>query len=352
MASYYTIGTTLEAMQADGISHNIRVEIDRPGLEIRHRRKFTDLGWREKEERSVLGAVTIPELVNDLPLEARILPFRADRNHFDLYFEIGMPMREMFWLPLQVEEIGELEFAGVLMKSSGKIVHQFRDTMELARAADPGRGGRGVFYRGHTRIGPGSYQLVAVVHDLGIGRVGGTRLRFEIPKPRSNDFSLGGVALARVSRGDMVVGAYSPFQKKKKKLPRRFRRENFVPVDQNGVSRSDVLLTYLQIYDPRRRKIDSPPPLIVSISFLQNGVVHATHEPIRISEEDEGETGERSIPFAMLTPLKRFPPGDYELRIRVEEQGTNRSLFREVPLRILAVESKAAPAGAGGAPPP
>ena len=107
---------------------------------------------------------------------------------------------------------------------------------------------------------------------------------------------------------------------------------------QNGVSRSDVLLTYLQIYDPRRRKIDSPPPLIVSISFLQNGVVHATHEPIRISEEDEGETGERSIPFAMLTPLKRFPPGDYDLRIRVEEQGTNRSLFREVPLRIVAAE--------------
>lgn len=339
MANYYVLGHTLISPEPDGRSHNIIVKLTRPGLEVRHRRKFSDLGWKEKDEWSVLGAMAIPEIHNDLPIEARILPFRKEKKRFDLFFELGLPLDDLFWLPMQLVRLGEVEFVGVITSSAGKIKYQFRDTMELKTGRqEASRRVGGVFYRGHTVLGPGKYELIAVVHDIGSGRVGSTRIAFEIPKPKENRFSLGGLVLAKISRGDLVMGAYSPYTESKKQLQRRYRKENVVPLIGEGLTSEDILLTYLQIYDPVRKRSEDPSWFTVKISFLRDGKVLATHRPVEV-EEEEGRAD--SIPFAMLTPLKKFEPGSYDLRVEVKEKGTNRTLVREIPLRILDSDSLA-----------
>lgn len=339
MANYYVLGHTLPSSEPDGRSHNIIVKVTRPGLEVRHRRKFSDLGWKEKDEWSVLGAMAIPEVHKDLPIEARILPFRREKKRFDLFFELGLPLDDLFWLPVQLNRLGEVEFVGAITAKGGKIEYQFRDTMELktGREEESGRVG-GVFYRGHTVLDPGEYELIAVVHDIGSGRVGSTRIAFEIPKPKDNRFSLGGLVLAKISRGDLVMGAYSPYTKSKKQLQRRYRKENVVPLIGERLTPEDILLTYLQIYDPVRKGSKGPSGFTVQISFLRDGEVLGTHRPVQV-EEEQGQAD--SFPFAMLTPLKKFEPGSYDLRVEVKEKGTNRTLVREIPLRILDSDSLA-----------
>jgi hypothetical protein len=344
MGNYYTLGHTLASAEPDGRIHTIRVEVSRPGVELRYRLKFADLGWREKEERSVIGAFVMPELHNEVPIEARILPFRKKKESFDVYFEIGLPIGEMLWLPIQLSELGEIEFGGVITTDRGRVKYEFRDTMTLSRdpAAGPPGPGAGTFYRGYTELGPGFYEMVAVARDVGAGRIGATRIGFEIPEPNDNEFSLGGLVLAKYARGDFVVGAYSPYPKKKRQYPRKYRKENFVPIMGDELSTGDVLLTYLQIYDPRRRKKKETPSLIVRISFLRDGDLLGTHKPVLLDEDDEdADENDSSLPFAMLTPLTDFDPGDYELRVEVREKGTNRSLVRSVPLQIRDVATTA-----------
>jgi VWFA-related protein len=343
MASYYTLGHTLAAVEPDGQVHSIKVEVSRPGVTLRYRLQFADLGWRQKAERSVIGAFVMPELHTEIPIETRILPFRKKKENYDVYFEIGLPVGEMSWVPFHLSELGEIEFAGVITSKTGRSKYEFRDIMNLSRdpTAGPPGPGAGTFYRGHTELGPGYYELVAAVHDVGGGRIGATRRGFEIPELNDNEFSLGGLVLAKYSRGDFVVGAYSPYPKKKR-FPRKYRRENFVPIMGDELGTEDVLLTYLQIYDPRRRKKKETPPLTVRISFLRDGELIGTHKPVRLDEDDEdAEENDSSLPFAMLTPLVDFDPGDYELRVEVREKGTNRSLVREVPLQIRDVAKTA-----------
>ncbi|MBI4161763.1 MAG: hypothetical protein HY509_04875, partial [Acidobacteria bacterium] len=339
MATYYVLGHTLPSSRPDGAIHSIRVEVDRPGVEPRHRQKFADLGWRERENRSVLGAVALPELHRDLPLQGRAMPFRKGEKQFAVYFEVGLPVADLFWLPFRLEELGEVEFAGSITDARGRIEHEFRDVLEVKRdGGGTPRKESGLYYRGRADLGPGRYEMTAVAHDFGGGRIGATRFGFEVPEPAGGDFSLGGLVVGKIARGDLVVGAYSPYPEKRKSLPKKFRREVVVPLLADDLTTGDILLTYLEVFDPRKDERNPPLSLEVSVAFLRGGKVFARHRPIPMEANPEaGEEG-GALSFAMVTPLQTFDPGPYDLRVEVADRAGNRRLVREIPLRILAAQ--------------
>jgi hypothetical protein len=129
----------------------------------------------------------------------------------------------------------------------------------------------------------------------------------------------------------MVVGAYSPYpRKKKKKFPKEYREENVVPLFGDELGREDVLVTSLDIYDPQGRKND--PDLDVRISFIQAGEVIARETAVLVVNETTKES--RAQRFALMTPLDGFPAGAYDLLVEVTDPNSNRDLAKVVPFRI------------------
>ncbi|MEE8183979.1 MAG: hypothetical protein V3T95_01595, partial [Acidobacteriota bacterium] len=332
MGIYYIIGHTLPATDPNNHLYQIKVKVKRPGLQVRFRKSFRDFGWKEREERTVLGALALPDVFRDVPVEARVNPVRIGKKRFETFLEVGLPVSSIFWIPTPVGEFGQVEFVGAVTDQWGRVEHQFRDTLEMKRVSGGTTEARqGVFYRGTVHLKPGRYEMVCAVHDMGAGKVGAVRVPFVVPEISDQGLWMSGPNLARLSRGDMVVGAYSPYpRKKKKKFPKEYREENVVPLFGDELGREDVLVTSLDIYDPQGRKND--PDLDVRISFIQAGEVIARETAVLVVNETTKES--RAQRFALMTPLDGFPAGTYDLLVEVTDPNSNRDLAKVVPFRI------------------
>lgn len=332
MNTYYTLGHTLPGEGPDSRAHAIRIEVDRPGAVLHYRKSFRDLGWREKEESTLMGAVVLPEPYQEISLKARVLAVRKDWKRFEAFFEMGIPFSDIYWVPTQFGELGGVEFVGEITDEWGAVKHRFRDRMELKRGTAPaGAGGRGIYYRGQVELKPGTYELRAVAHDFGGGKMGGARVSFEIPDTHGKSLTLHGPILGKISRGDMVIGVAPP-SSNRRGLPKKYRRETVVPLLEEELTTRDLLVTYLQIYDPAKRVDSSHRSLMVKVEFLKNGEVMAAHQSVRVEED---AVPRPVSPFAILTPMRKLQPGDYQLRVEVVDEDTGRKVEKMVPIRVL-----------------
>jgi VWFA-related protein len=331
MGSYYILGHTLPDAQPDGKTHNIRVETDRGKVDLHYRRSFRDAGWRDKEEGTLQGALYLPEACRDLPVAARVLELNKAGRGSDAFIEMGIPFSTLLWIPIGQEEFGEVEFAGAVVDQYGRIKHRFRDWLELKRNPDDqDNGRRGVYFRERAALGPGVYELRAVVHDLGGGKLGGARVPFIIPETEKKELSVSMPALGRLSRGDMVVGAEVPFGSSGK-ARKEYRKEQVVPLLEEEISQREILVTFVQIFDPAPSRQQEFSDYSVAVMFMQDGEIVGRHRPVRVEEQISDPS---MIPFAIYSSLKRFDPGEYTVRVEVVDEATDRKITQEVPLRI------------------
>lgn len=332
MTTYYILGHSLTDSGPDGGTHNIRVAVNRSGLQLQYRKTFRDLGWKEKEERSVLGAVTVPEIYRNLRVKARVLPVRKDKKRMEAVLEIGLPFSELAWIPTHVGELAEMEFVGIVRDRYGNIQYQFRDPVELKkRGNSPAHLKQGVYYRGRVELKPGSYELSTIVHDIGGGKIGGIRIPFEIPKITKGKFYLSGLGLGKISRGDVVIGRESMIPKKGV-FSKKYWTERVVPLLLEDLSSKDILVIYMQIYDPDTGKSNARPELMIQLNYFRDGRSYAAQKPVKMMPQDENSEG--SMALAMLTPLRDFEPGLYSIQVEIEKKGSARKVMGEAAFRV------------------
>ena len=70
---FYLLTYAAPPPEGDGQYHNIRVEVNRPGLTVRERGGYIDLPLNERRDREVIGALTLPGAVTGPPIFARAL---------------------------------------------------------------------------------------------------------------------------------------------------------------------------------------------------------------------------------------------------------------------------------------
>jgi len=281
ISGYYLIGVEPEASDRDGKPHQIRVEVNRPGLTVRSRREFAFRPAVTDEAKMFAAAMVSPLVATELPL--RVTTFNlADED----------PLKVRILVVAEIDRARQQDGTAVvgflLTDEKGKVVVNTNRRMTLSRA-DSGA----LSFVGAIPISSGTYLMkFAAVHD---GRVGSVEHRVvaRLAPP--------GAAGSAPQLGDLVVmpppvgqGALMP------------------PVDARV--RGDRVLGFVQVgVNPKAKE---------EREFLFD-VVKEERGPALLSVPgamDPAARGRARVVEARFD-ARLLPPGDYGLRLTVSAQG-------------------------------
>ena len=165
LAGYYLIGFEPVANDRDRKAHQIRIEVQRPGLTVRSRREFRAAEASAAPppmEDTLVRALRSPMAMTELPLRLSTYTFAGeteDKVRIAVSAEIGRDR-------VSADEVG---IAFTLADASGRAVDSglHRQTLVPARAGEPGP----LLYLGAITVAPGDYTIKIAAVD-GEGRVG------------------------------------------------------------------------------------------------------------------------------------------------------------------------------------
>jgi VWFA-related protein len=190
-STYYLLGYYPENKKMDGRFRTIRVRVNRPGVEVRHRRGYFALdpadwrGSREDREQELEAAVADPLPANLVTFFARVPPPEpADPAEVQFHFLVDTAA-------LTFEPAGagrqsfDLDFVAVAFEPDGTIAASRRatyaSTLTPERHALAAR--TGFPFQMNLQLKPGRYRVRLVVRDNRTGWLGSLDVPLQVPVP-------------------------------------------------------------------------------------------------------------------------------------------------------------------------
>ena len=165
----------------DGEYHEIRVEVDRPDVEVRSKQGYVDHPAEERRSRFVSAALTLPGTVTDLPISTEVSLGDVGRRRTDVEVTVTVAGRP---LGIQTDEDGALmqriEVHGVLLDEDKEIVFEMHRQVTEHLDEDSTDPVEELVSRQEWEIEPGVYELRVMVIDDASGRVGTAMVEVEV----------------------------------------------------------------------------------------------------------------------------------------------------------------------------
>jgi VWFA-related protein len=118
--SYYWLGFT-PRWQGDDASHTVKVEVARPGLQVRTRDSFLDLSRETERTMMVESAMLFGNSPSSVPMPVQVgTPERAGRREMEVPISLGIPIQAITLVPLGEEWVAELELRVVAVDVRGQ----------------------------------------------------------------------------------------------------------------------------------------------------------------------------------------------------------------------------------------
>jgi VWFA-related protein len=173
----YTLGYYPDGVAWDGKFHNIKVEVKRPGMEVRARKGYFAIPEKSVKpqnvnalmadvSRSQLDATAIGIRVTVEPVDAAGTHYLRTQIHIDLH-ELSIEQKEGHWTGTMDVGIALLDGKDEILKGTNETVHFNLDPAKYEAALK-----KGVVYRKDIPILPGSMVLRAILFDEPSGNIG------------------------------------------------------------------------------------------------------------------------------------------------------------------------------------
>lgn len=215
---------------------------------------------------------------------------------------------------------GTINFYGIVTTLSGNYVKEFEDDIVRDVKEDQLENNKNESsnYQKFLLLNSGVYKLGLVVKDLGSGRLGTTELKLDVPAFPPDRMNGSSVILSRqITKIDDPNNDLGPFVLGDLKV---------VPDFDKKYKLNDPLWVYLQVYnltvDQNRLQPD------VQVEYI---VEHKGEEFFKF-QDLTGDTynfvsGDRLVIAGRLS-LRRFPPGQYRVKVRVVDNISGNSIER------------------------
>ncbi len=200
---FYTIFYQPPGPHEDGEYHEIQVQVDVPGVEVRARPGYRELPASARLRRKVTAALAFPESVAGRPVPAQAFHRFASDGSSSILLVIGLPGQEETvlgsWAPafrtvdaqagmdeqaIQRLGISRFEVHAVALSSDGELGGQIHTTVTPDAAAGPqptATPARFSNYVREMRVDPGVYDVRMFVSEVAGDRIGTARLEVEVP---------------------------------------------------------------------------------------------------------------------------------------------------------------------------
>lgn len=179
--SYYWLGFS-PTWQRNDKRHDIKVEVRRPGLEVRSRDNFLDLSRKAEVSMKVESALLFGNFPGALPMPIRLgTPVRTKRNQVEIPVTLGLPADIITAVPVDGKYAAQLElrFAASDDKGNSSEIPVLPLNLSSEKPPTPGK-----FVRYDTKFtlqGKASHVVVAVYDPLS-GKVATAEADIAMPK--------------------------------------------------------------------------------------------------------------------------------------------------------------------------
>ena len=187
---FYLLTYAAPPPEGDGQYHNIRVEVNRPGLTVRERGGYIDLPLNERRSREVIGALALPGTITGPPVFARAFHRWSSDGESIVQLAIAIdPTTEKTTGNLTTDNTllvgpSSLVFHAAAIADNGLTVDEVHQGVRsLVGPADSGNLAAiwPFRYVYDWTLPPGDYVLKVVIEDEVTGELSATQFKVEVP---------------------------------------------------------------------------------------------------------------------------------------------------------------------------
>jgi VWFA-related protein len=330
---YYLLGYA-PIDSPEGSCHTLRVKVERGGTNVRARSGYcnvrpTDLlAGKPIEKELETRAFSSSAGSAGGSLEASFFYTSPNEARVNLAMEI--PSASLDFTKIKGKYHAEVNVLGIAYRPDSSIGARFSDAVILDLEKDEWKQftQSPMRYQSQFPIAPGQYQLTIVLSGGG-QNFGKYATPLVIDAFDGKTFSLSGVALSNQLQRVSDLGSGLDAELLADRTPLLVRGLEIVPSGSNRFKKTDQVVLYAQVYDPRMAD-QNPPAVHVAYRVVDQKTGKVVLSTGAIDGSRFAEKGKPVIPVALKVPLENVPPGTYRIELQAADMGGASSQVRMV----------------------
>jgi VWFA-related protein len=329
---YYELSYYPERDKADGKYHKIKVKVNKPGIKIRFRKGYYDYSDEQRESLIFASASYNPSLFNQIPFNARVVPFINRRNECILWMNLALPVQELILrdsearemkilkLNMWVEDLKKEDTFSTQINIPFVLTPSFLDRLKNSK-----------YFGYNTRsqrlkLKKDKYRVIFALYDESRGEIGTVVQMFEVPSLKKEKDP----TITSAVFGQLVKSAKGgkPFSISQQDGTLQVSQFKFYPLGLNQFKRREDISLFLQVYSPQKKVAFKP-----RFSLMQNG----KEEGVLLSEVMDESWNKKAGIWNIVFKLnfESFSEGEYVLRIELVDSAVKQEIEKNLQIKIL-----------------
>ncbi len=330
---YYELSYYPERDKADGKYHKIKVKINRPGIKIRFRKGYYDYSEDQRESLIFASASYNPSLFNQIPFNARVVPFIQRNNECILWMNLALPVQEVILrdsdareiiilkLNMWVEDLKKEDTFSTQVNIPFVLTPSFLDRLKNSK-----------YFGYNTRsqrlkLKKDKYRVIFALYDESRGEIGTVEQMFEVPSlKKEKDPKIISAVFGQLVKS--TKEGIKPFSISQEDGTLQVSQFKFYPLGLNQFKRREEISLFLQVYSPQKKAAFKP-----RFSLVQDGKEKGILLPEVVDESWNKKAGIWNVVFKLN--FESFSEGEYVLRIRLIDSSMKQEIEENLQIKIL-----------------
>jgi hypothetical protein len=330
---YYELSYYPERDKADGKYHKIKVKVNRPGIKIRFRKGYYDYSDEQRESLIFASAAYNPSLFNQIPFNARVVPFIRGKNECILWMNLALPVQELILrdsaaremkilkLNMWVEDLKKEDTFSTQVNIPFVITPSFLERLKNSK-----------YFGYNTRsqrlkLKKDKYRVIFALYDESRGEIGTVEQMFEVPSLKDEkDPRITSAVFGQLVKS--AKGGIKPFSISQEDGTLRVSRFKFYPLGLNQFKQREDISLFLQVYSPQTKAAFKP-----RFSLIQNSKEQGILLSEVVDESWNKKAGVWNVVFKLN--FEGFSEGEYALRIILVDSSMKQEIEENLQIKIL-----------------
>ncbi|RPI29283.1 MAG: VWA domain-containing protein [Acidobacteria bacterium] len=323
--SHYLLSYRPQEKKFDGEFRAIRVEVTRPGVQVRARTGY----WALPPAASLLSPDDYKRLLREVNsagpgdsrfrLSSHCSHFLDKDGHYEVHLLVDLPMKDLTLHESEDRAFLELEAFGMVQTDDGTVVASFRGPSKISTTAARAAEVRNARFGTTMHLEPGRYSILLLVGDVASQRTAVEQRSLYLAPPDGR-LAVSSVCLAREAFRTPPSVA-SPFCTGGSEI---------IPLSERRFTPQDPLICFFRIYP---RKEDSDLECHVSLMFAGRAI---SRNPIPLRGRTVELDPVANLPVARYFSLENLPPGPYILRVEAKDPARGETATAQTGFTLVA----------------
>lgn len=183
----YILSYALSSMKSDGRFHKIRVEVDRPGVQINCRQGYyapkEEISFLRRKRGDILEALRAPGDISNIPVHFSYSSFQLDDAHYQLSIQVQVDIHSIKFVELDARYRNLIHIVTVASDAQGRVVDGLEKAIDFKLTDSSYRDmlKHGLSAQADITLPPGRYKLQAVVRESNEAGMGSQSKFIEVP---------------------------------------------------------------------------------------------------------------------------------------------------------------------------